>query len=180
MRSYSGSIPLEIEIAHQHRVGRHRRHLALGPARRRLRMSAAPCAAFVRRARMDVEQRLDLRHPRRGAQVAQVHRVESHRSRALGHDDRFERALLNAVLSERAVLRQHMVARRHDWQSRQNHRAELPAPIDQPAFRRHDSWRPCRDWHRTPSDARAGAPQHGRRSRRNRSAANGAPLPAAR
>ena len=83
---------------------------------------------------MDVEQRFDLRQPRRRAQMAQVDRVDADGACALGHDDRFERALLNAVLSERAVLRQHMVARRDDRQSRQNHRAELPAPIDEPAF----------------------------------------------
>jgi hypothetical protein len=98
-------------------------------------MTAAPGSALARRARVDVEQRFDLRQPRGRAQMAQVHRVDADRARALGDDDRFERALLNAVLSERAVLRQHMVARRHDRQSRQNHCAELPAPIDEPAFR---------------------------------------------
>ena len=67
--------------------------------------------------------------------MAEVHRVDAEGACTLGHDDCLERALLNAVLSERAVLRQHMVARRHDRQSRQNHRAELPAPIDEPAFR---------------------------------------------
>ena len=75
-------IPFEIEIAHQDRVGRHRRHLAFGPARVGLRMSAAPCAALARRARMDCEQRFDLRQPRRRAQMAQVRRVDSHRPRA--------------------------------------------------------------------------------------------------
>ena len=70
-----------------------------------------------------------------GLQMAQMHRVDADRACSLGDDDRFERALLNTVLSERAVLRQHMVARRHDRQSRQNHGAELPAPIDEPAFR---------------------------------------------
>src|SRR5260370_34361640 len=66
--------------------------------------------------------------------MAQVGRVDADGACALGYEDRCERALMNAVLSERAVLRQHMVARRHDRESRQNHRAELPAPIDEPAF----------------------------------------------
>jgi hypothetical protein len=60
-------------------------------------MTAAPGAAFARSASVDVEQRFDLWQPRRHAQMAQVDRVDADGTCALGHDDRFERALLNAV-----------------------------------------------------------------------------------
>ena len=59
---------------------------------------------------MNLEQRLDLRQPRRWAQMAQVHRIEPDGAGTFGDDDRLERALLNAVLGERAVLRQQVVA----------------------------------------------------------------------
>ena len=98
-------------------------------------MTTAPGAAFTWRARMDVEQRFDLWQSRSRVQMAQVQRVDAHRAGTFGDDDRLQRALLNAVLGERTVLRQQVVARRHDRQSRQNHRAELAAAIDEPAFR---------------------------------------------
>src|SRR3989442_8548130 len=48
--------PDEVEIAHEDRLRRHRRHLAFGPAGVGLGMTTAPGAAFTWRARMDVEQ----------------------------------------------------------------------------------------------------------------------------
>src|SRR5206468_10245525 len=103
--------PGEVEVAHQDRSRRHRRHLALGPTGVGLRMAPAPGAALARSARMNLEQRLDLRQPRRWAQMAQVHRIETERPASVGDDDRLQRALLDAVLRERAVFRQQMVAR---------------------------------------------------------------------
>jgi len=104
-------IPFEIEIAEENRLRRHRRHLALGPARIGLRMAAAPSATFARCTLMDREQRIDLRQSRRRAQMAQVRRVNPHRPRAFSDDHGFERALLDAVLRQRAVFRQQVVAR---------------------------------------------------------------------
>src|SRR5438552_14734823 len=43
-----GRVPSEIEVTHQDRVSRHRRHLAFGPSRPRIRMPSAPRAAFAR------------------------------------------------------------------------------------------------------------------------------------
>src|SRR5437773_5761974 len=96
--------PREVEVAHQDRFRRHRRHLALGPTGVGLRMTPAPGAALARSARMNLEQRLDLRQPRGGAQMAQVYRIEPDGAGTFGDDDRLERALLNAVLRERAVF----------------------------------------------------------------------------
>ena len=84
---------------------------------------------------MNIEQRLDLRHPKGSAQVTQMQRVDSQWPRALGHDDCLERTLLNAVLRERAVFRQQVVARGNDRKARQDHRAELTPAIDQRARR---------------------------------------------
>src|SRR5258705_11415293 len=72
--------PHEIEVTQEQRIARHRRHLAFGPAGGGVRMATAPSAAFSRRASVNIEQRLDLRHPRCAAQVAQVQRVEAYRS----------------------------------------------------------------------------------------------------
>src|SRR5262249_5258818 len=54
-----GSVPSEIEVAHQDRVGRHRGHLAFGPSRAWIRMPTAPRAALARRARVNGEELLD-------------------------------------------------------------------------------------------------------------------------
>jgi hypothetical protein len=62
---------------------------------------------------MDVQQGVDLRQARPGAQMAQVHRVDPHRA-GRGTDHAFERALLDAVLDERTVFGQRMVARADD------------------------------------------------------------------
>jgi len=82
---------------------------------------------------MDIEESVDLWHSSRDAQMAEMHRIDSHRPCALGHDDRLQGALLNAVLGKRAVLRQQVIARGHDRRPRQDHRAELPPAINQPA-----------------------------------------------
>ena len=73
-------------------------------------MAAAPCATFGRCSRMEIEEGLDLRHPRRRAEMTQVQRVDPHCSVSFGLDHGLECALLNAVLGERAVFRQHVVA----------------------------------------------------------------------
>ena len=106
-----GGIPFEIEVAHEDRIGRHRRHLAFGPSRLRLRMTAAPRTAFARGARVDGEERFDLRQSRHGTQVTEMHGIDTHRPGAFGDDHRFEGALLDAVLRERSVFRQQVVAR---------------------------------------------------------------------
>jgi hypothetical protein len=62
-------------------------------------MATAPRAALAGARAWIASRRLDLRHAKRGAQVAQVERVDADGARALGDDDRFERALLNAVLA---------------------------------------------------------------------------------
>ena len=58
---------------------------------------------------MNVEQRFDLRQPRGRTQMAEVNRIEPDGTCTFGDDDRLERALLNAVLGERAVLRQQVI-----------------------------------------------------------------------
>src|SRR5258706_15848297 len=68
-------IPLEIEVAHEYGVGRHRRHLAFGPTGVGLRMAAAPRAAFAGRMCVDREERFDLRQSRSRAQVREMHRI---------------------------------------------------------------------------------------------------------
>jgi len=82
---------------------------------------------------MDIEQSVDLRHSSGDTQMAEVHRIDSHRPCPLSHDYRLQGALLNAVLGERTVLRQQVIARGHDRRPRQDHRAELTPAIDQPA-----------------------------------------------
>src|SRR6059058_3931803 len=96
--------PREVEVAHQDRIRRHRRHLAFGPACLGLRMTSAPRAAFTGRAPMDVEQCFDLWQPRGRAQMAHMHRVAADWTSTFRADDCLQRALLNAVLRERAVL----------------------------------------------------------------------------
>src|SRR6202521_4052121 len=96
-------------------------------------MAATPCTAFDRRPRMDIEQSVDLRQSSGDTQMAEMHRIDSHWPYPLGHDDRLQGALLNAVLGERTVLRQQVIARGHDRRPRQDHRAELPPAINQPA-----------------------------------------------
>ena len=68
---------------------------------------------------MNVEQRLDLRHSSRGAQVAEVKRIDTQRTRIGGFDHGLERALLDAVLRERRVFGQQVIARRHDRPTRE-------------------------------------------------------------
>src|SRR6266699_2419696 len=55
-----------------------------------------------------------LRHSSGDTQMAEMHRIDSHRPCPLGHDDRLQGALLNAVLGESTVLRQQVIARGHD------------------------------------------------------------------